>query len=243
MATTPWVLGNHGQHNPNPRVPAVHREAYRRAMMRDIRIPFRGDYQEDRLFLDFDRPSNDVGWKLHVVKPPTLSVDTPELPDCYRRLLSYLYDKDIPHKIVRSLAHLSEMERNPLQVGKFITIYPENSGQLKELSDRIEAKFPDNPAMNRTMASGDLPAGSRGIVSARWGGLTGPFTVDRDNNLINDDRSRPYPAWVKNPFDPESRGNDGWIKFEDHPQIKDQLASRMGERGGISLDVSLQSAD
>ncbi len=184
-------------------------------MNREFEFPAKGEYVLDRIFLDFRHPRNDVGWKLHVVKPSTLSVDNPYLPKNYLDLLRFLYVKKIPHKIVRNLNGIAAMERTATQVGKFITIYPDNTEQLKRVPELIDALIPDNSPGNG-LAPGDLPVSARGLASARWGGLTSPFSMDRNGNLVLDDRNAgAYPDWVRNPFDPASGGADGWVQFDD----------------------------
>jgi hypothetical protein len=224
MATNPqtWQRGSRWRTGAVPARPRVFRSqaTTRRIMEQEFDFPARGDYHLDRIFLDYLSPTHDVGWKLHVVKPQTLSVDDPGLPKNYLNLLRVLYVKKIPHKLVRNLAGIALMERNPTQRGKFITIYPIDNDQLKRVPELIEA--PTNP-----IATGDLPVGARGLTTARWGGLTSQYAVDRDNQLIDDDRNAgPKPDWVKNPFNPGSEGAEGWVKFADNPDLQHEILRR-----------------
>ena len=190
-----------------------------------------GAYREDRIFLDFGpKPAYDVGWKLHIVKPNGLSVNNYKLPPTYLRLLSYLRDEGIPHKIVANLANLAEMERNPSQIGKFITIYPENTAQLTGLVDLIESTIPENAT--NPCAVEDHQVGARGLVGARWGGLTSEFSVDQAGHIIDDDRKAAFcPDWVRNPFDPTSHGNEGWVKFSEEQEQDVRIIRRNKRRG------------
>jgi hypothetical protein len=195
-----------------------------------------GIYTRDRFFLDFRSPANNVGWKLHVIKPRGLGrgLDTPHLPENYQKLLRYLRVKQIPHKIVANLDGLARMERNSAQVGKFITIYPNDEEQLKRVADIIEALIPDNVNIAANpLAPEDQPVGARGLIGARWGGLTSEFTVDQAGNIITDDRmAGPRPAWVKNPFNPRSTGQEGWVRFDEDQQRDVQIIRRNRRRGG-----------
>jgi hypothetical protein len=186
-------------------------ETTRRIKEKEFEFPAKASYKPDRLFLDFLRPIQDFGWKLHVVKPQGLGVTSPNLPQGYLQLLDFLFQSQIPHKIVGSLAFLEEMERNPSQIGKFITIYPKDTQQLILIADLIDNYIPKNT--NR-IPEEDMPVGSNGVTGARWGGLTSPYTVAQDGGRIKDDRKAgPFPAWVKNPFDPLSKGIDAWGNF------------------------------
>jgi hypothetical protein len=183
-----------------------------------------------------------VGWKLHVVKPRELGDRNPELPESYIELLVHLRELKIPHKIVSSLRGLTEMETSDQQVGKFITIYPRDTAQLIGLPDQIEPLIKDE-ALHDGIAIGDLPVCSTRIVGARWGGLTGPNAVDQHNRLIKDDRGRSHPDWIRNPFDKDSKGREGWVRFEDRPEIralKTDLVSHAS--GDVSQGASQQRA-
>lgn len=199
-------------------------------------FPTKSQYRKWQLFLCFLDPAHDVGWKLHVVKPRTLSRDNPSLPESYVELLNFLCAEKVPHKIVRSIRALEVMESDPQQKGKFITIYPQDTSQLRNLSDAIDAMMPRGSAKKHSTALGDLPTSSRGIIAARWGGLTSRYSLDANNKLVRDDRSRPYPDWVRNPFDPHSPGKDPWIRFRENPQLMDQLFVR--EKTDKELDTA-----
>jgi hypothetical protein len=194
------------------------REQFDIIMKQEFRIPERPSYRVTReIYLVYLSPLNDVGWKLHVVKPPGLSVQQPDLPTHYSRLLFHLRRMKIPHKIVRSLAGLAEMERDPGQIGKFITIYPNDNAQLLRLPVVIDNCLLADLRDSHT-ARGDLPVGARGVSSARWGGLTSRYVVDDDNDIALDDRTRPHPDWLRNPFDPQSQGRDVWVTFNEKQQ-------------------------
>jgi hypothetical protein len=181
----------------------------------EFHIPERTSYHVGReIYLVYMSPLNDVGWKLHVVKPLQLSLDNPDLPKNYYLLLSYLQRRQIPHKIARNLAGLAEMEKDPGQIGKFITIYPNDNAQLLGLPETIDC-FLQAKLLGIHTAPGDLPVGARGGASARWGGLTSRFVLDSDNDIALDDRTRPHPDWIRNPFDPQSQGQDVWATFNE----------------------------
>ena len=179
--------------------------------------------RESGLFLVYANPGCDVGWKLHVVKPPGLSIQNREFPESYKKLVSTLLTNRVPHKIVKSILALAEMESRTEQIGKFITIYPLNATQMMRVLEAVESTIQDDFEARAQTAAGDLSVGSRGLVGARWGGLTSPFTVDVRNNVVMDDRSRPYPDWIRNPFDPLSKGKDVWLRFKDDEALVNQL--------------------
>ena len=183
-------------------------------------IPNRTLYRKDRIFLSYGHPQHDVGWKLHVVKPSGLSVLNLTLPESYKRLLIFLIEEKIPHKIVGSLHGIAYMEINPQQAGKFITIYPGGADELVALPDKIRSCI-GSDAVGNACARNDRPVAAG--VSARWGGLTGPYTVNQHNSVVEDDRARPHPDWIRDPFDQHSQGADIWTKISaDRIQIRQQ---------------------
>jgi hypothetical protein len=201
-------------------------------------------YRDTGGFLCHLPPAYNVGWKLHVVKPSSLTTNS-RLPKDYQNLLGALRARHIPHKIVGDLGALTQMEKNPLQVGKFITIYPEAEEELISVLDLINNCI-DKDAMSFTTAPKDLPVSCKGIVGARWGGLTSAYTVNAQNELVDDDRSRSHPDWIRNPFDPASRGADGWVVFRDDQKMqvlaRDFKTGGVREFGGeISREASYQS--
>jgi len=175
----------------------------------DFLIDNRGDYRVDRSFLDFGNPTSDAGWKLHVVKPGA-RWSPPDLPDDYRRLLQYLCVKRIPHKLVSSMANLEKMERDATQVGKFLTIYPEDNFEMMRLLVIIEVFLTDPTP--RPTAPQDHAVGDRGIVSARWGGLTSELTIDQQGHWVKDRRDLASPGWIRNPFIHNCARREGWYK-------------------------------
>ena len=216
--------------------PQPQRTGSRAGMVSQLRkapfdFPNQSQYVSKDIFLCFGVPHHDVGWKLHVVKPFGLGAQILKLPKSYGRLLAHLYENTIPHKIVFSPENLAYMEGNAQQRGKFITIYPRDVGELLALPDQIES-FVHNAAAGSTTASGDRAVAAG--VSARWGGLTGPNTVDRQNRLVGDDRTRPRPDWIRDPFDPDSRGADVWINLDLHYGIRDELADFKTPSGKLS---------
>ena len=180
-----------------------------------------GLYNHADIFLVFDHPLFDVGWKLHVAKPAVIDMANPyTLPADYRTLLVYLVQERVPHKIVRNWEVLAwEEERHPGQRGKFITIYPNDNQQMLHLADVIELMTlsgtppPPSARLLQRTAPGDLSVGGSGNLGARWGGLTGKKAINQGNKQVPDDRTRPMPPWLKNPFLPNSLGVDKWYNF------------------------------
>jgi hypothetical protein len=185
-----------------------------------------GQYSVDRNFLDFGSPAHTVGWKLHVVEPSGLDLDHYHLPQNYKQLLSYLRNNNIPHKIVGNLAGIEEMARDG-QHGKFITIYPNDSQQLTQLVNQIEVLI--GADATHPNASNDLAVGTRGLVSARWGGLTSKLTVNQQGQLVEDERLVSHPDWVRNPF--AGPGHDGPHDWKDFDRYEIRAAQLKLKRG------------
>ncbi len=199
-----------------------------------------GFYHEDRLFRDFRSPSHNVGWKLHVVHPASLEYLLPSLgwqrasalqqgyharplPESYLAVLAHLRVNGIPHKIVGAIRGLRRMASTGQQ-GKFLTIYPHDTQQLLGLVHDIEVQLGNTHGA--APAPGDFPVGSLGLITARWGGLTSPFTVDAQNKLVMDRRDIPYPDWVQNPFLQQNAQNS-WFDFSE--EQKAEIAQRIKE--------------
>ena len=190
-------------------------------MEKEFEVHGRGEYRTQGIFLVYSSPEFDVGWKLHVVKLRGLSVEHPHLPQDYLEFLAYLCTEGIPHKLARNhLSGIGAMEKVETQIGKFITIYPADTAQLKILPIMIDLLVPAELAGSPN-APGDRPVSSQGLTSARWGGLTGKNAVDSRGLVVPDNRHAARPDWVQDPFDPASKGVDAWHKFPG-PEDEDQ---------------------
>jgi hypothetical protein len=207
----------------------------RRAQKFDI--PNETEYRELRIFFVYGYPRHDVGWKLHVVKPSGLNVKHPYLPASYSNLLIHLFEMKVPHKIVFSLEAINAMESRQEQCGKFITIYPRDVNELLALPDQIEACIRKD-AIGSPTASGDRSVAVG--VSARWGGLTGPCTVNQLGRVVQDDRTRPYPDWIRDVFDPHSQGADVWTKIDLAHDIREERSDFKQQSAKLSRIPTLQ---
>jgi hypothetical protein len=187
-------------------------------------------------------PHYDEGWKLHLpltkngdLSPPDLAVrkraviegERAPLHDGYVELFLYLQKRCIPHKFVPTRSLLHRTEEDPVQRGKFLTIYPAGTQETLDLVARME-KFLRSMADRfdgAPRARCDKPVGSLGIITARYGSLTGdwvlppikvtaklgrPAAKTLDKWKVLDDREKYKPDHIQDIFDKGSRGDPGW---------------------------------
>jgi hypothetical protein len=147
------------------------------------------------------------GWKLHI----SASVWTAE--PLLRRALPVLLDEDSDFKVAasaRRLAELNDGRAGLSQVGKFITIYPNDDSQAVRLATALDQatrglRGPAVPS-DRALRHGSL-------VHYRYGGFGGQQVrtplgemllaiKTPDGTLVPDRRSELYspPAWARDPF-------------------------------------------
>jgi class III lanthionine synthetase len=145
------------------------------------------------------------GWLLHV------SVIVPQMPVLLERLLPVLLDAGIPFKIIKSSschADLNTGQYGLTQVGKVLTIYPENDGLALEMAWFILARTADlaGPPVRTDLSLSP-------VLFARYGSFNPILKMDilgnaqryihnGDGELIPDQYSIPYqaPPGLPNPF-------------------------------------------
>lgn len=130
-----------------------------------------------------------------------------------RRVLPLLLTENASFKVARSVYVLSDLNEGfsgPSQVGKFITIYPNNHTQAVRLAVSLDEATQglDGPAV-----PSDRPLKPGSLVYYRYGGFSGrhiqtlsgriiPAIVTPDGELVPDNRLSPYspPEWAIDPF-------------------------------------------
>lgn len=140
----------------------------------------------------------DQGFKLHV------SATLDNYADVAEVVLPILKRHKVNHKIARSKeAYISLGEEMSTQVGKFITIYPDNNQQAV-----LIAKEVDEAISRRGLTGIQIPSerrlGKSGAVFTRYGQFNEfkPFR-DPQGRVIQDIRGGPYkPDWADDPFTP-----------------------------------------
>jgi hypothetical protein len=186
----------------------------------NFEVPNIGLYQRDRCFLDFLHPKLDEGWKLHVPVNDQYGLNRD-----YQRIFEYLQYAKVPHKFVSDPHNMVRMERGG-QHGKFLTVYPDDADQAVELAAIIDVFLDKREYTYTQVAPGDRPVFGNELVTARYGGLTGPWVLkpevianpgDNGPTTLNcyrpDDRTRYKPDYIKDPFDRTSTGIDGGYQY------------------------------
>ena len=184
----------------------------------DFVVPNPQLYHVDRVFMDFLNPGNQQGWKIHVSAPSDY-----ELSPAYRGLLEGLQAKKVPHKYIKSRDFMRKaMNTHETQTGKFLTIYPDNEKQLREIVALTDGTLDPMNFLTSPRVPGDKPMSERNKISIRYGGLTSPVIVKPEKlgeeganrkveNYMIDPRNVYKPEGIRDPFDPTSRGEDGWV--------------------------------
>jgi len=147
------------------------------------------------------------GWKLHV--SASVSAATTVL----ERVLPVLLAESAPFKVANSLTTLLQLNQGdagPSQVGKFITVYPQDDAQAIRLAAALDAATRDLPG---PAIPSDRPLAPGSLVHYRYGdfgdqhtqtplGLIVPAVRRPDGGLEPDDREQGYrpPAWAPDPF-------------------------------------------
>lgn len=147
------------------------------------------------------------GWKLHV----SAAVFSAEA--VLRRALPVLFAENASFKVVdsiRSLGHFNGGECGPSQVGKFITVYPNDEEQALRLAVALDQA---TRGLRGPAIGSDRALAPRSLVHYRYGGFdvayaqfaSGavlPSIRTPDGELVPDLRSTRYhaPPWVTDPF-------------------------------------------
>ena len=149
-------------------------------------------YVPDRMFMDFinhEIPSE--GWKLHV------SADAASAPAVADAVLPRLRQMGVNHKVVGSLESLQGMSGG--QQAKFITIYPDNVAQARQIVSAVDSAV-SGVSGGAPPVAGELGVGSSGRVYTRYGGFTKDTVTGPDGAQVHDQRGRICPPWVENPW-------------------------------------------
>jgi class IV lanthipeptide synthase len=147
------------------------------------------------------------GWKLHVAA----AVRTAE--EVLRRALPVLIEEDADFKVIasrRRLAELNEGHGGVSQVGKFITVYPNNDAQAVRLACALDTA---TRGLRAPAVQSDRALRPRSLVHYRYGGYGGrylqtpmgeilPSIATPEGTLVPDRRLAVYyaPPWVIDPF-------------------------------------------
>ncbi|WP_437113680.1 lanthionine synthetase LanC family protein [Streptomyces roseoverticillatus] len=155
----------------------------------------------------------DQGWKLHV------SASAAEATDLVETVLTELVGAGVTFKLpadVQALVHINAGLAGRPQVGKIVTAYPSSDEVLAALVERLDAVWRPDRAPR---VVSNLPVGSGGALSIRYGAFTGkqvvtdsvgvPRTALRapDGTLHPDVRSLDgrQPPWTTPPVPPADR--------------------------------------
>jgi tRNA A-37 threonylcarbamoyl transferase component Bud32 len=150
------------------------------------------------------------GWKIHVSATTSTAFET------LRRVLPVLVDVGVNFKCAADMRLLSALNAKTSfrgGSGKFITIYPGDVEQFKELLQRLHAVTND---LSGPYILSDRRYADSKVLFYRYGGILstmqrGPDGVarhvifDPDGNAVPDKRTPQYvqPSWVVDPFEEE----------------------------------------
>ena len=145
------------------------------------------------------------GWKLH------LSATPEDAPAFLERVLPILKSAGAAFKFAASpslLGSLNEGEIGATQIGKFVTVYPDDDDHAARLAEELVRA---TDGFSGPVVQTDLALG--GQVFARFGGVNPVVRRDRlggfnkylrdpQGDLVPDDYTIPadYPAWAPDPF-------------------------------------------
>jgi serine/threonine protein kinase len=145
------------------------------------------------------------GWKLHLSSIPI------EAGSLLERVLPFLLEEHVSFKFARTpwlLGALNEGSLGDLQVGKFITIYPDSDPQAHRLAQRLvgETVGFHGPVVATDLRLGDVTYTRYGSFSPRILqnrlGQPYPAIYDSSNRLRPDSYTVPFepPQGIPNPF-------------------------------------------
>lgn len=159
------------------------------------------------------------GWKIHISAKPENAHKVAE------RILPILARMKVAHKILGSIKILEKIQSDPVQKGKFITIYPLNDNQAFHIATVLDQALENFKPDDFDAPPHDALIGNTGGIFTRYGAYSGmslvvinqqgeaQITEDGSYITINDDRSNGYkPNFVtwRSPFgqllkDPSSK--------------------------------------
>lgn len=147
------------------------------------------------------------GWKLHLTASGATAVET------LRRAAPALLAEPAAFKIAASrqrLNYLNEGDGGLSQIGKFITVYPNDDEQAVRLAASLDAA---TAGLRGPAIPSDRPLHPESLVYYRYGGFTGPVMQTLlgevtpslrtpDGTLVPDRRPLRYraPEWADDPF-------------------------------------------
>ncbi|MCD9188448.1 MAG: protein kinase [Pyrinomonadaceae bacterium] len=189
------------------------------------------------------------GWKLHV-SATILTAGT-----VLEKVASFLQKEDAYFKAPALLAYLKRINSGIYydysQIGKFITVYPQNNKQAVYFAERLHQLTFQIPAPAIPYDQRFKP---ESCVYYRYGAFRenkikqpdGTFVFamrDPDGNLVPDlrDSAEPYPAWVVNPF-PEKKSKSA---VADSPFKKIRIIRALSQRGkgGVYQGIDFSDAE
>ena len=154
-----------------------------------------------------DRPVAAQGWKLH------LSASQASAADVLRRALPVLLAEGASFKLTASYDELNDLNEGNgglSQVGKFLTMYPDDELHAVRLAVALDEA---TRGLSGPRIPSDRPLRSGSLVHYRYGGFGDLFVQTRigqivpalrapDGELVPDERRARYepPAWASDPF-------------------------------------------
>jgi hypothetical protein len=147
----------------------------------------------------------------------------------YKRFFIYLQKGKIPHKFVPKLSLLRQMEQQPGQEGKFLTIYPKGESEMLSVISKadkylIEMNFCGCFNASKGHVGIEKRVGTLGIVTVRYGSFVDPWVMKPASQITNldpddistwamkDPRSTQYkPDHIRDPWTKQpATGEKGW---------------------------------
>lgn len=155
-------------------------------------------------------PLQPQGWKLHISATITFAVTV------LARILPVLKRHRCPFKLARSLRHLAQLNAPNVPggvAGKFVTIYPRDDQQAREIASECHAA---TLGLQGPYILSDRRLKPDSLVHYRYGsfanyrtafsldGLLVHYIEDPDGRIVPDERKPWYtpPSWVTDPFVP-----------------------------------------
>lgn len=188
------------------------------------------------------------GWKLHI----SATILTASV--VFEAVAPFLKNQQAYYKAPVSLKELKKINSGVhydyTQIGKFITVYPQNDEQAVYFAEQLHRMTARIPAPSVPY---DLKFKPESCVHYRYGsfraneikhsdGTSGMAMRDGQGNLIPDprDSEKPYPDWISNPFPVEKEKTAAHDSPLGNFRIFRALAQR--GKGGVYQGVDLSSA-
>jgi hypothetical protein len=178
------------------------------------------------------------GWKLHI------SATILNACEVLEKVAPFLNSSDIRFKAPASLQLLSKLNSGISfgysQVGKFITVYPQNTDEAIWLADKLHKLTLGDIAPSVPFDSQYCP---NSCVYYRYGafkyietetanGVKVPAIRDLSGNLIPDLREQAVPAWLEDPFQPTRNFKNPFEENYENPlKTKYNIFRALKQRG------------